>query len=323
MSLRFKTNLLEHIKSVRSWARQHNAQTRVDLADLCLHVTVCNHHIFLEPQFTGLLPNGRMGYFGNPHSTVNGFVGWSPNPVQAWDISLSKLAFKNMASRHGLRTPAHWARIEDVDDDAAFLIKRSASAFGYGMRGPFLGRIAKAQGLALADGEFAEAFIIGQIARAWYWGPSLAVIECFAMPTVTGDGQTPYRQLLESALAGSAPVPSDFADIANVQGIEPGTIIESGHSVIADYRYVSPFNPTVYQNHNSLPTLPRPLLDQFFMAGDIAHEAIPGSSGKQFGFVLDAIIDSAQRVWFLEINSNPQGHPDVYPTMLSSLVETG
>ena len=35
--------------------------------------------------------------------------------------------------------------------------------------------------------------------------------------------------------------------------------------------------------------------------------------------MLDAIVDAHDRPWFLEINSNAQGHPDLYGAMLDQL----
>jgi len=35
--------------------------------------------------------------------------------------------------------------------------------------------------------------------------------------------------------------------------------------------------------------------------------------------VLDAIVDADDRPCFLEVNSNPQGHPDAYAQMLDDL----
>ena len=49
-----------------------------------------------------------------------------------------------------------------------------------------------------------------------------------------------------------------------------------------------------------------------------AHTAA-GPPGRQLGFVLDAIVDAQDQPWFLEVNSNPQWHPDIYAPMLDGL----
>jgi hypothetical protein len=256
-----------------------------------------------------------------------------PYKAQAWDISLSKLAFKTAARDVGIATPAHWTQAEFVDKP--FLVKRSRGAFGDGMRGPFPAD--HAVQLTLADGEFFEAFKWGHIARAWYWGERLAVLELFAMPTVTGDGRSSYQALLRQGLAlglGNASLPADFADIARLQNVRPFDVPQAGATIVCDYRYVSPFNPTVYANHNVLPRIKTHQIVQHFadagrrilprVVSAAAPDGDPALSlscadSKQIGFVLDAIVDAQGQPWFLEINSNPQLHPDLYAPMLDGV----
>jgi hypothetical protein len=339
MDLRFKTNLLEHTKAIAEWAKRRGAHACVDLADLSLtvsmnagpsaHATPVQHR--LHAQFVGKRDGQRLCYFDVADPYAIGFVGWLPYKAQAWDISLSKLAFKAAAREVGIATPAYWTQPEFVD--TPFLVKRSRGAFGDGMRGPF--RADQAAQVTLADGEFFEAFKWGHIARAWYWGERLAVLELFAMPSVMGDGRSNYEALLRQGL-GHADLPSDFADIARLQNVRPTDVPKAGVSIVCDYRYVSPFNPTVYANHNVLPRIKthqiaahfsdagRRILPRVVGAsaaatdGDTARAA-PSANGAQIGFVLDAIVDAQGQPWFLEINSNPQLHPDLYSSMLDGV----
>ncbi len=341
MDLRFKTNLLEHTKAVATWAARRGAQTAINVADMSLTVTLngglganaapVQHKLYA--QFVGKRDGQRLCYFDVADAPAIGFVGWLPHKAQAWDISLSKLTFKAAAREAGLATPAQWSQSQFVD--SAFLVKRARGAFGDGMRGPF--RAEQATELTLADGEFFEAFKSGHIARAWYWGDRLAVLELFAMPSVTGDGRSTYESLLRQAL-GHAALPADFADIARLQNVRPSDVPQAGASVVCDYRYVSPFNPTVYANHNVLPHLKTHQIVQHFSdagrrmwprvasaaAADIQteHSLSPSAAAVdslQTGFVLDAIVDAQGQPWFLEINSNPQLHPDLYASMLDGI----
>jgi hypothetical protein len=339
MDLRFKTNLLEHTKAVAAWARQRGARTSINVADMSLtvqhdadaaaHAPAVQHT--LHAQFVGKRDGKNLCYFDVADPYAIGFVGWLPDKAQAWDISLSKLAFKAAAHELGLATPAHWTQSTFVD--APFLVKRSRGAFGDGMRGPF--RPGQAALLSLAEGEYCEAFKWGHIARAWYWGGRLAVLEMFAMPTVTGDGRSSYEALLREGL-GLAELPVDFADVARLQNVQPNDVPKLGARVVCDYRYVSPFNPTVYANHNVLPRIKTSQIVQHFkeagkrilprvasasafaLLGESAASA-PSAKDAQVGFVLDAIVDPQGQPWFLEINSNPQLHPDLYAVMLDSI----
>jgi hypothetical protein len=92
-------------------------------------------------------------------------------------------------------------------------------------------------------------------------------------------------------------------------------------SFVCDYRYLSPFNPTVYANHNLRDRIAgTPLAARMEAIGHRVMGHVRQEVGAaQVGFVLDAIVDDRDQPWLLEVNSNPQGHPDVYPLMLDGL----
>lgn len=313
MSLRFKTNLLEHTKAVGLWAQARGARATVDAASFALHVRQGERALTLHPQFVGKRDGHKLVYFDAADRFAVGFVGWLPYKPLAWDISLSKLAFKAAARDVDIATPAHWADTATVS--APCLVKRERGAFGYGMRGPF--RASEAARLSLAEGDYLEEFKWGRIARAWYWSGRLAVLELFEMPRITGDGRSSCTQLLEGAGADNA---DDSAPLLALQGMALAEVPAAGQSLVCDYRYVSPFNPTVYANSNLLPRLAgTPLAQRFADAGQRLWPRIPGPPGRQIGFVLDAIVDAQDQPWFLEVNSNAQGHPDLYAAMLDGL----
>lgn len=313
MNLRFKTSLLEHAKAVGAWAQRNAARTTIDAVDMSLTIRYEQREFKLHPQFVGRRDGKQLVYFDVPDKFAIGFVGWLPYKAQAWDISLSKLDFKAAARDLDIPTPAHWRSADAVS--SPFLVKRERGAFGYGMRGPF--KASEARALTLDDGEYCEEFKWGRVARAWYWSGRLAVLEMFDMPAVTGDGRSSYEALLTHT---GAEVPPDFAQVARLQGVEPGDVPAAGQRVVCDYRYVSPFNPTLYENSNLLPRLAgSPIAQRFAEAGDRLWPRIPGPPGRQVGFVLDAIVDAQDQPWFLEVNSNPQWHPDIYAPMLDGL----
>lgn len=313
VDLRFKTNLLEHLKAIGVWAERRAARASVDAVDGSLLVRWEGRERRLLPQYVGKRDGVRLAYFDVADRCAQGFVGWLPYRAQAWDLSLSKPAFKAAARELGIPVPPGWTDAAAID--RPFLVKRARGAFGEGMRGPFPAHAAAT--LQLAEGEFAEGFVEGRIARAWYWGPRLAVLELFEMPSVCGDGVTPYETLLRR---GGIEPPADFAPLAALQGVQPQTVLAAGRRVICDYRYVSPFNPTVYANANQLARLAGSAVEQRFAdAGRRLWPRIPGPPGRQAGFVLDAIVDRQDQPWFLEMNSNPQGHPDWYAAMLDGL----
>jgi hypothetical protein len=320
---RFKTNLIEHTKAVAAWARRQGAQATIDAISFTLTLTVQGQPFVLHPQFVGKREGGQWLYFDQPDAFAIGFVGWLPYQPLAWDISLSKLSFKQLAQELGLSTPAHWpALLAPTPIDVPCLVKRVRGAFGYGMRGPYAPAVlaAELQQRPLQPGEYLEAFCWGRIARAWYWSGHLSVLEVFDMPRLQGDGKSPVRELL---LRRAAEVPEDVDALLQLQGAGADTVLTAGQEVVCDYRYVSPLNPTVYANSNVLRHAKGSTLVQRFQdAGRRLWPRIPapsGAAGRQAGFVLDAIVDSHGEPWFLEINSNAQGHPDLYAAMLDAL----
>jgi hypothetical protein len=319
VSLRFKTNLLEHAKSVADWARANDARAFVDLDGLKLGVRRGSRVIEFAAQYVGHHPDGSLGYFSDVSPACIGFVGWLPYPVQRWDLSTSKLAFKDAMRGAGVRVPAGWTDLRAVDD--AFIVKRDRSAFGYGIRGPFAAAMARDAGFYLRDGEFAEAFKTSRIARAWYWAGTPAVLEVFAMPCVLGNGESSVDALLRQRLAADVDLPAGTDELARWQGLDLRRVPAAGRSLIADFRYVSPFNPTLYANSNRWAELCSTSIgDAFADAGRRVWTLIPGAPAQPKAFVLDAIVDDADRVWFLEVNSNAQLHPDLYGPMLDGLL---
>ncbi len=318
MNPRFKINLLEHAKVISAWARTHGAKAYVDLLDLALAVQRGPRAVQLTPQFVGRRDDGGLGYLARLEPACIGMVGWLPYPIQQWPISTSKLAFKETIRRLGLRAPATWNEPGRVDE--AFIIKADRSAFGDGIRGPFLARDASRLWPTLRPGEFVEAFKAGHIARAWYWAGRLVVFEMFPMPRVIGNGRDDFDTLLRSVLGTGQPMPAGTDALGRLQGVEPGVPVPDGVSLIADFRYVSALNPTVYANHNILESCRRGVLEPFVAAGAALWPMLPGASERPMVFVLDAIVDDRNEAWFLEINSNAQLHPDVYGSMLDSLL---
>jgi len=321
MSLRYKTNLLEHAKAVGQWAWARDAEVAIDAVDLSLTVRRSGGEWRFLPQFVGKRDGQTLSYFDSADRFAAGFVGWLPHRPQAWDMSLSKLAFKQAAREAGVAVPACWMLAAEVT--APCLVKRARGAFGHGMQGPF--RVEQAALLDLAEGEFFEAFHWGRIARAWYWRGELTVLEMFPMPTVTGDGVASYETLLRRAStelppAGSPAFAAQYEPVALLQGVAPHDVPPAGVGIVCDYRYVSPLNPTLYANHNLLPRRAgSALVQRFADAGRRLWPRIPGPPDQQRGFVLDAIVDAHDRPWFLEINSNAQGHPDAYAAMLDAV----
>jgi hypothetical protein len=315
MDLRFKTNLLEHSKVVSAWAHHREAQATVDLSSFELLVRRGEVEHRFHAQFAIRSADGRLAYAAQPDPFPAGFVGWLPYRVAQWDIAASKVTFKALARELGIATPKLWLQVDEVD--APYLVKLARSSFGIGMRGPY--PASAAPGLRLRQGEYCEEFKWGRIARAWYWSGELDALELIDMPTLEGDGRRSYLQLLQDAAPEMNP--HEVQPLAAIQGVALDDVPAPGRKVICDYRYLSPFNPTVYANSNVLrASAPAAATERFREAGRklLPHVARLQPEAKAVGFVLDAIVDEHDQPWVLEINSNPQWHPDANWGMLDS-----
>lgn len=328
MSLRFKTNLLEHLKAVGSWAQRHGVAAHVRAHDGALLLAQGGHALVMPAQFVGQRDGGHLCYFSQPDAHARGFVGWLPYRPLAWPMSTSKQLFKRLAVGLGLAVPQAWARADQATQP--YLVKRDRGAFGDGMHGPY--RPGHGSAPTLAGGEFCEAFHHGRIARAWYWSGRLAVLEVLPMPAVHGDGISTLHQLLQHASLEPLHDLAAATALAGLQGLALDSVPAAGQAVLADYRYVSPLNPTLYANHNllrpaathgqALTQVSAALRHAFADAGARLWPHIPGATGpagRQAAFVLDAIVGDNGQPVFLEINSNAQGHPDLYAPMLDAL----
>jgi hypothetical protein len=110
-------------------------------------------------------------------------------------------------------------------------------------------------------------------------------------------------------------------DILRWQGLDADSVAEPGREVQLDYRYATPYDRITLKNRDVLSATSQVIRRQFEVAGRILHEEIDEDVRTNTAFTLDAVIDSEERVWFLEMNSHPMIHPAIYPPMLESLFE--
>jgi hypothetical protein len=318
--LRYKSDFLRHYHGCRRWAEAVGAEVSIDFRSLDLHVRTASGPLRLQAQFVGRKPQVGMYYTPQINPDIVGFVGWLPYFNRTWSLASSKLEFKAHAAAHGVPTPTWGADPSAMT--TPFIVKKAQSSFGHGIRGPYRAGDAAAVN-ALEPGEYCEALVLGKILRAWYWNERLAVLECFEMPKLEGDGKADIATLLRRCLGRDDRPPEDLDRVLAVQGLTQDTVLAPGQKCYADYRYVSPLNPTIWANFNVRTELEgTPIHDTMSDAGQIFWRGIPPEIRADTAFVLDAVADENDNVYLLEMNSNAQGHPDFYETMLPSLQET-
>lgn len=319
MPVFFFSRFPKQIDPIRRWALRHHASMSFDPISFNLALAHGGTEVLLYPRFAGEHA-GRTAYF-DYFSGDFSFVGWLPYRLRKWALASDKLSFKRVARSRGLRVPLGWQ--EGVPLAEHFIVKPARGSFGLGMRGPF-GPLSPYEADEAQPSAFFEQFIPGQSAKAWFWNSTLAALEVLASPVLYGDGTRTLREISQ-ANRGSfdLKLPLDSSeDILRWQGLDADAIAESGREVQLDYRYATPYDRITLKNRDVLGATSQVIRRQFEVAGRMLYEEIDEEVRANTAFTLDAVIDSEERVWFLEMNSHPMIHPAIYAPMLESLFES-
>jgi hypothetical protein len=294
--------------------RAHGAHGQIDPLSYELEIACRGRSIRLLPQFVVLNTDGSVGFTPQLTPRVLGFVSWLPYFNRVWPIAQDKLAFKEFAQSRGIRVPAWGGRLQEVK--GPFILKGQRSTLCRGLRGPFPAGTA----VELADNEYCEQFIAGQLVKAWFWNDTLVVAEVVDMPQVRGNGVHTLRQLIAQRLNPGDAWPAYGDQLAAIQGLSLDMVLPAGRQAIADYRYMSDLNPAFTVDHDVRQRIAGSGVEQQLLhAGHKAWMAIPPEIRQDTVFSLDGVLDKDGQVWFLEANCNPQLHPAFYASMLDGL----
>jgi hypothetical protein len=309
-------NLMNHLKAIQRCMDDMRGSAIVNAKDLVTLVRVRGRSVHMQPQFT-YMSDGRIRYTTEFEPKVSGFIGWRPYFTKRWELSTEKLKFKTYAYTCGIRTPPHSATEDGAPRE--FLIKKNRSSFGIGMRGPFRQIDRRKSDHLLQEGEYYEAFVPGRIAKAWYWDGELSALELRPPPMLKGNGRHSIAQLAQAQCTRDVDMTA-LAWIAAYQGRSIDSVLQQGDQMPIDFKYGSPYDAPSRENENVLQSYSgSTLIEQFITAGCALAQGIPESIRRHTLFTLDAVVDDADQVWFLEMNSNPMVHPDVYPVMLRGI----
>jgi hypothetical protein len=95
-------------------------------------------------------------------------------------------------------------------------------------------------------------------------------------------------------------------------------VLPPGRELAVDIRFTSALQPP--EPENVLNTLiGKPVHAQLLRAGPVFFHAIPERIRRHTQFVLGAIIDARQRLWFTDMTTDLRIHPDGYDLMLRGL----
>ena len=316
----YKHNLLHHFTDLLPALERAGAQATLDLRSFQLRVAAGGRSFVLEPQFLRR-ENGVRKYVARLEPGVQRFIGWRPYGRREWDIAGDKLKLKAYAAEQGLRTPPYSA--DAAADLENVVVKKAVSSFAADVRGPF--RHARDGRREMRPGHFFERYVPGRAAKIYYCEARPVCLELQAPASLAGDGRRPLRKLLERELRKDDRAPfKAAAEYLEYAGVPLERVLPAGERQQVDFRYGSVFNAGRDLESFDLTTnMPAALAPQLAQIGERLSRAIPAELRRAVVYTVDAVLDAAQALWVLEMNSNPFLHPYVYPAMLEALFRAG
>lgn len=323
-----KNNFLDHVKWLRSAVRAQGAELLIAGDSMEALVRHGKRHWVLHPQFLAPVA-GVSQYVPTLTDDTTHFAGWLPYRNRRWPVATDKLLFKRVALQAGLPVPEF--SVETGAEMNDVVVKRAASSFGEQVRGPF--RSSAECPLDVAQGDYYERFIGGELLKAWYWNGEAVGVEVDAMPAVAGDGRSSLRELITQRATLMRSQNEDAlqrllgrsAVVLGYHGRSLDEVLPAGVRQRVEFRYGSDLMHPRGRRVVDLRSVD-PLSEAgaawapLVAAGEALHRAIPEETRAQTLFTLDAVRDKDQRIWFLEMNSNPTVHPLAYPQMMAGLI---
>lgn len=320
----FQQNLLNHLKLINNLLSVHGLEASVRLPDMRLRVAAGRRELNLFPHFVQAGRDRKMQLVPDGSGKGAGFAGWLPSRGVRWPEMSSKLAFRRRALGCGVRVPEHFGPGENHGE---VLVKTDRMAYVEGLRGPYAA-LSGADG-RVSQGEYCERFIVGRNLRVWCWRGRPVCAEFEAPASVTGDGRSSVRSLVQKARrnAGYRVYVEDIAEcMAARAGYLLDDVLPAGTQLVVDFRYGSALQPRIATDENVWPKLEVSLANQVREAAATMLAWVPADARMTLVFALDAVVDADGLAWWLNMEADPLLHPAVYPPMLADLLglrETG
>lgn len=321
-----KNNFLDHFRLFREAAKAVGGEAILPFDSMNALVRRGGEHWVFFPQFLASVEGVRQ-YQRILTDDAFMFAGWLPYQLKRWDIASDKLAFKRYAESAGIAVPPY-SSVRDTSLRGV-IVKKAKSSFGAQIRGPFSYPIDAP--IDVASGEYYEQFVEGALVKVWYWNEAPVCAELDRMPSVVGDGISDLRALIlaradqtgvnkpaerEKILSLSAPLLRHF-------GKDMGSVLDKGVRQIVEFRYGSMLmQPADRQVVRIDRASSKAWMAPLWPMGLRLVEAIPPESRPQTLFTVDAVLGREDRLWMLEMNSNPTVHPLAYPAIVAGAMQS-
>jgi hypothetical protein len=292
-------------------------QAQLQFDNLRVEVCGADRYVELAPEFARLGPLGPIEFSGEASPQSRVFTGWRYAPRKTCDVSVDKRAFMEFCARNMVPTPRTYERASDATTPV--VVKQIRPGARGVLRGPFAPGAIPADRLGAPDEVFVQEFVPGLMLQAWYWDGYLFAVEIRNRARVVGDGVTGVRELIVCNSVSADWIDWTAAeDAVRFQGETLDAVLPSGKELAVDIRFDSALQPPAPENAIKT-VIGTPLHAQLLRAGPVFCDALPAAVRSHTQFVLCAIADTQQRLWFTDMITDLRIHPDVYDPMLRGL----
>ena len=311
-------NLLTHFRMLSASAKSLGLQLQLDLDSFRVEVCGPDRYFQLYPEFAAFTPGGVIEFSREALPQSRLFTGWRCASRKSCDVGSDKRAFLAFCARNQVRTPRTFARASDAATN--IIVKQTRPGIRGIIRGPFAPGAIPA-GCLQASEQILQEFVPGHMLEAWYWDGQLLAVEIRNRPHVTGDGVTSVRERVAcNSLSADWIDWTAVEDAVRFQGASLDTVLPAGKELAVDIRFTSALQaPTAENVLKSL--VGTPVHQQLLQAGPVFWSAVPEQIRRHTQFVLGAIIDSRQQLWFTDMITDLRIHPEAYDPMLRSLFD--
>jgi hypothetical protein len=311
----FNSSFYDHLRYFNAAVQRRGGTGEVRLGTMNALARIGGKEVEFLAQFLVRNADGTRTYSMQYRDDALGFAGWLPHFNKRWVEAYDKLSFKARCMALQLPTPA-WSLGSVASELGDFVIKSSRGSFGQAVRGPF--KATQHADFVLAEGDYAERFVAGQIGKAWYWNDHVVSLELREPTSVVGDGRRNLAQLVRLVRRSSDV--ETVTDFLRYRSLEWGMVPAEGEQVVLDFKYGSPFARDERESSNRVVELESSdVLTQLNRWGALFYDLIPQQLRPSVLYSVDFVLaDSDQRIRLLEMNCNPTVPPEAYESILGA-----
>ena len=313
-----KVHLINHFKCLQQACLNFQAEANLKVDNFELHIRYQDKTYLLYPQFLVFIDDEPC-YTSHFDNNVVCFTGWRPYRPEKINQLPNKLEFKKLLRKESFLVPEYWFNSDEASSPV--VVKNCRSSFGKALRGPF--HRASDYNAVLKEGEFFEQFLLGTILKIGVWNDEPIYIETQPMTYLIGNGKASIEKLAikQAKQRDRKPDFQALTDMLAYQGKTLNSVLSLEEAILIDFRYESSFSQLQSVQEISFDDPSATHLGDFFLPlTEYLFTVFQKHHIENLFYTVDGILTDDQKVWILEINSNPTVHQYAYESMLGCLL---